>query len=61
MNKIQRRRPYLDSIIETKDYFMFGESNVMYNLFDAGNYMWGSWMHLNGFEKKNSKIWFEFE
>ena len=51
-----RRRPYLDSIIETKDYFIFGESNVMYNLFDAGNYMWGSWMHLNGFERKTVKF-----
>ncbi|WP_317167757.1 RHS repeat-associated core domain-containing protein [Chryseobacterium sp. Tr-659] len=46
-----RRRPYLETIVETADYFKFGDSNTLYNLFDAGNYMWGAWMHLNGFEK----------
>ncbi len=51
-----RRRPYLDTIVETADYFKFGDSNILYNIFDAGNYMWGAWMHLNGFEKKTVKF-----
>lgn len=30
-------------------FFRFGNTNEIYNLYDAGNYMWGSWMNLNGF------------
>ncbi len=30
-------------------FFRFGKTNNIYNLYDAGNYMWGSWMKLNGF------------
>ncbi|MBP1167229.1 RHS repeat-associated protein [Chryseobacterium sp. PvR013] len=51
-----RRRPYLETIVETEDYFRFGDSNTLYNLFDAGNYMWGGWMHLNAFDKKTVKF-----
>ncbi|QIY92402.1 hypothetical protein FOB44_17855 [Chryseobacterium gallinarum] len=51
-----RRRPWKDTLVETTDYFRFGESNTLYNLYDAGNYMWGAWMHLNGFDKKAVKF-----
>ncbi len=30
-------------------YFRFGNSNTIYNLYDAGNYMWGRAMRLSGF------------
>ncbi|MFB9065819.1 RHS repeat domain-containing protein [Flavobacterium branchiarum] len=30
-------------------YFRFGNSQTIYNLYDAGNFMWGNWMGMNGF------------
>lgn len=51
-----RRRPWTDSLKETTDYFRFGDSNTLYNLYDAGNYLWGGWMRLNGFNKKTVKF-----
>ena len=30
-------------------YFRFGNSNKIYNLYDAGNYMWGAAMRASGF------------
>ncbi|AZA85024.1 RHS repeat-associated core domain-containing protein [Chryseobacterium lactis] len=51
-----RRRPWQDTLNETTDYFRFGESNTLYNLYDGGNYMWGGWMHLNGFDKDAVKF-----
>ncbi|PXW06933.1 RHS repeat-associated protein [Chryseobacterium sp. CBTAP 102] len=51
-----RRRPWLETLNETTDYFRLGDSNVLYNLYDAGNYLWGSWMYLNGFNKKTIKF-----
>ncbi|OCA76193.1 hypothetical protein BBI01_05735 [Chryseobacterium artocarpi] len=51
-----RRRPWQDTLDETTDYFRFGDSDTLYNLYDAGNYMWGGWMHLNGFDKDAVKF-----
>lgn len=51
-----RRRPWQDTLNETTDYFRFGKSNTLYNLYDGGNYMWGGWMHLNGFDKDAVKF-----
>lgn len=51
-----RRRPWQDTLDETTDYFRFGESNKLYNIYDGGNYMWGGWMHLNGFDKNAVKF-----
>jgi RHS repeat-associated protein len=31
-------------------FFRFGNTNEIYNLYDAGNYMWGSWMRLNDYQ-----------
>lgn len=36
---------------ETAAYFRFGNSNNLYNWYDAGNKMWGGWMRLNGFKE----------
>ncbi|NHN28161.1 type IV secretion protein Rhs [Flavobacterium jejuense] len=30
-------------------FFRFGDSKSIYNLYDAGNFMWGNWMGMNGF------------
>lgn len=30
-------------------FFRFGDSKSIYNLYDAGNFMWGNWMYMNGF------------
>ena len=30
-------------------FFRFGNSKSIYNLYDAGNFLWGGWMHKNGF------------
>ncbi|UUC44808.1 polymorphic toxin type 44 domain-containing protein [Flavobacterium cerinum] len=30
-------------------FFRFGNSKSIYNLYDAGNFMWGNWMGMNGF------------
>ena len=30
-------------------YFRFGNQNIIYNLYDAGNYMWGTAMKASGF------------
>lgn len=29
-------------------YFKIGNSNTMYNLYDAGNFMWGAWGNARG-------------
>ncbi len=28
-------------------YFKFNGESTLYNLYDAGNYMWGNWMKFN--------------
>lgn len=35
--------------------FRFGNSGELYNLFDAGNYMWGNWMKRNLFS--SAEVW----
>jgi hypothetical protein len=37
-------------------FFKFGDTNTIYNLYDAGNYMWGSWMRLNGYQSWEIKM-----
>ncbi|MDB9384715.1 RHS repeat-associated core domain-containing protein [Nodularia spumigena CS-584] len=36
-------------------FFRFGNSQSIYNLYDAGNFMWGAWMHLNDFSGFSSR------
>ena len=37
-------------------FFRFGNTNRIYNLYDAGNYMWGSWMNFNRFSSAAIKF-----
>lgn len=34
-------------------FFRFGNSQSIYNLYDAGNFMWGNWMGMNGFSYRS--------
>lgn len=46
---IHGRSSIHDPYNETAAYFRFGNANTIYNWFDAGNHLWGSWMQANGF------------
>lgn len=37
-------------------FFRFGDSKSVYNLYDAGNFMWGNWMGMNGFSYGSIKF-----
>jgi RHS repeat-associated protein len=37
-------------------YFRFGNSKSIYNLYDAGNFMWGAWMKLNKYSYFATKL-----
>jgi len=37
-------------------YFTFGNQSTMYNLYDAGNFMWGYWMRFSLFTYKEARI-----
>lgn len=37
-------------------FFRFGDSKSIYNLYDAGNFMWGNWMGMNGFNYGSIKF-----
>ena len=41
---------------ENHHYFKFGDDNRLFNLYDAGNFMWGAWMNFSGFEYITAKI-----
>ena len=41
--------------VSTLHHFRFEGQNTMYNLYDAGNYIWGAWMKLNKFS--SFSIW----
>lgn len=36
-------------------YFKFEGDNTIYNLYDAGNYLWGAWMKINSFTEIEAK------
>ena len=40
---------------ESAGYFRFGESNTVFNLYDAGNFLWGTWMKLNNYSDFTAK------
>lgn len=33
------------------NFFRFGTQSSLYNLADAGNFLWGAWMATNGFSR----------
>lgn len=37
-------------------FFRFGNSQSIYNLYDAGNFMWGNWMGMNGFSYRSLQL-----
>jgi hypothetical protein len=37
-------------------FFKFEDSEVIYNLYDAGNHMWGTWMRANGWSREASLL-----
>ncbi len=37
-------------------FFRFGDTKSIYNLYDAGNFMWGNWMGTNGFNYGSVKF-----
>jgi RHS repeat-associated protein len=37
-------------------FFRFGNSQSIYNLYDAGNFMWGNWMGMNGFSLTSLQV-----
>jgi len=47
-----RGQNYLDDA----GYFRFGNDNSIYNLYDAGNFMWGAWMKLNRYSYTETKV-----
>lgn len=37
-------------------FYRFGNQNTLYNLGDAGNFLWGAWMSFNNFSSSEVKI-----
>jgi RHS repeat-associated protein len=37
-------------------FFRFGDSKSIYNLYDAGNFMWANWMGTNGFSYRSLRF-----
>ena len=42
--------------VENQHYFKFGDDFRLFNLYDAGNFMWGAWMNDSGFSPSAAKI-----
>ena len=41
---------------ENSHYFRFGNDDKMLNLYDAGNFMWGSWMNYSGYDYSTAQF-----
>ena len=42
--------------VENQHYFKFGDDFRLFNLYDAGNFMWGAWMNDSGFSPSAAKM-----
>ena len=48
--------PLRTTYISDQHYFRFGNDFRLFNLYDAGNLMWGSWMGYSGFSNSTAQL-----